>query len=275
MSNVLVVGGKGYIGRHLQKIFPDFIYTDSKDFDLNDTNEIEDFCKNLNIELCIILSAKISYEKEIDLKKEPFLTNVIGIDNLLKTFKKLQKNPKVVYFSSMTVYSENAALPVAEGSDLKPLHTYGLSKVFAENLIKYYDFQSVIIRIPGVYGGDRKSGFIYNTIKKLQNDENIDIDTKDLGYWETIYIFNLVDFFKSFLSKYKFSDKCEIFNISYGEKTDFIQTAYFLKEQLNSKSIININREYKELYLSNKKAAKYIDANAGYYSSLKEYLKKV
>ena len=49
----------------------------------------------------------------------------------------------------------------------------GLSKLFAEQLTKFYsqenDFKAVIIRIPGLFGGDRKSGFIYNAIEIIRS----------------------------------------------------------------------------------------------------------
>ena len=271
----LVVGGKGYIGSHLQSIFPHYIYTGRKDFDLNNKNEIEKFCENIDIDICLILSAKISYDKDINIFEEPFKTNVNGLNNLLITLNKKNRDMKIVYFSSMTVYDQDNISPVLETANLLPLHSYGLSKVYAEDLIKFYKFNSAIIRIPGVYGGSRKSGFIYNTIKKLQNNEDIDIDTEDLGYWETIYINDIIELLISFLSKYKFTDKCEIFNIAYGEKVDFIETVWFLKKQLNSNSTINISKKYKDIYLSNEKISKHIDIDVNYYDSLKIYLKSL
>lgn len=271
-SKVLVVGGKGYIGSHLRHKKPQYIYTNSSDFDMNDLEQTENFLKEFDIEMCIILSAKISYEKDIDMLDEPFKTNVGGLNNLLQTLKRKNKDIKIVYFSSMSVYDENSISPVVESTNPLPLHSYGLSKVYAEELIKFYRLKSLIIRIPGIYGGDRKSGFIYNTIKKLQNGEDIEIDTKDLGYWESIHIDDMLNIFIDFISKYKFHDICEIFNLSYGEKTDFIATANFLKESMDSKSVVKIDKKYKDLYLSNKKISKYTDINLNYYDSLKKYL---
>lgn len=274
-SKVLVVGGKGYIGSHLELIYPNYIYTNSGDFNLNQISEIEQFCKSINIDMCIILSAKISYEKDVNILEEPFKTNVHGLNNLLITLKKKNKNIKIIYFSSMTVYDAENTSPILETSNLLPLHSYGLSKVYAEQLIKFYKLKSVILRIPGVYGGNRKSGFIYNIVKKLKNNEDIDIDTESLGYWETIHIDDLIELLISFLLKYEFDDNCNIFNLAYGEKTDFIETVYFLKSQLNSNSFININKRYNDIYLSNKKISEYIPIDVNYYDSLKTYLKNI
>lgn len=163
MSKILVVGGNGYIGSHMYQYHPDFLYIGREEFDLRNKEEILHYCKPLYISMCIILSSSISYEKEVNFNDEPFSTNLIGLNNLLDVLQESHPDVHIVYFSSMTVYSDNNISPVLESSNLDPLHTYGLSKVYAESLIKYYDFHSVIIRIPGIYGGSRKSGLIYNS----------------------------------------------------------------------------------------------------------------
>ncbi|WP_458700353.1 NAD-dependent epimerase/dehydratase family protein [Sulfurospirillum sp. 1307] len=272
MNNVLIIGGKGYIGQHMKKIFPNAIYTNSKDFDLTKKDEIKNFITNINIDFCIILSSKITFNKKISIDSEPFLTNVEGLNNLLATFTELRKYPKIIYFSSMTVYDKNAVSPVKETSVLKPIHDYGLSKVFAENIINFYNFNSVIIRIPGVFGGSRTDGFIYNTITKLIKNEYININTSNIGYWETIYIEDLIVLLKKFFEIYDFKRCFDIFNFSYGTKTDLIETAFFLKKELKSSSKIAIKKEYSDLYLSNEKLNKYIDININYFSSLKKYV---
>lgn len=274
MSNVLVVGGKGYIGRHLKKKFPEYIYTNSSDFDLSNTQDITSFCNKIEIDTCIILSAKISYNQDLNMSEEPFTTNVNGLNNLLKVLNKKNNLIKIIYFSSMTVYNKGNTLPVTESSDLLPLHDYGLTKVYAEELVKFYNFNSVIIRIPGVYGGDRKSGFIYSTINNLKKNNPIEIDTQNIGYWETIHIDDLIYLFSTFLNKYNYLKDFDVFNISYGEKTDFIKTVDFIKNEIGSHSIININKDYVDYYLCNKKISNFVTPKVKYYDRLKQYIKE-
>jgi nucleoside-diphosphate-sugar epimerase len=255
MSKTLVVGGNGYIGKHLQKKFPEFIYIGKKEFDLNNFSKIKKFLSNLKIDRCIILSAVIRYEKIVNFKIEPLKTNLLGLNNLLSL---LDDKVKVIYFSSMTVYDEKAISPVKEDSNLLPLHVYGLSKVYAEQLVKFYNFKSIIIRIPGIYGGDRKSGLIYNTIKNMKKNFDVEIDTSNIGYWETMHIDDMLDMFSKLLKNYKYKTKYEIYNISYGEPTDILDTVYFIKTILGSKSNIKINKNYKDFYLSNNKIVSFI-----------------
>lgn len=175
----------------------------------------------------------------------------------------------------MTVYDINNKIPVSESDNLLPLHGYGMSKVWAESLIKYYRLPSLIIRIPGVYGGKRTQGFIYNTIKALKNNEDIDINTEDLGYWETIHIDDLIYLFNSLMNQYSYKKDVEVFNISYGEVTDFIQTANFIKNEIASNSVIKINKCYQNYYLCNKKLLSYTTPEYSYYNRLKKYIQEV
>lgn len=275
MSRVLVVGGNGYIGSHLKKRFPDFIYTGTKEFDLKEKNKILNYCQDIDIDVCIILSATISYKKDVDFSSAPFTTNVIGLNNLLSVLEDKNKDMKIIYFSSMTVYADTNTLPVTENSCLDPLHTYGLSKVYAESLVKYYGFKSVVIRIPGIYGGDRKNGLIYNVINKMLNNIDIDIDTKNLGYWETLHIDDMISMFSDFLENYTYDKKFEIFNIAYGEKTDIIETVDFIHKKLKSKSKINIIKEYKDLYLSNEKIKNFVHVPITYRNRLSLYISEI
>jgi len=271
MSKTLVVGGNGYIGSHLKKKFSEFIYIGRKDFDLNDKNQILNFFDKINIDTCIILSAVISYDKFVDFDSEPFTTNLHGLNNLLSV---LDNRTKVIYFSSMTVYDENSISPVKEDSKLLPLHSYGLSKVYAEQLVKFYSFKYLIIRIPGIYGGDRTSGLIYNTIKKMKENKSIEIDTTNLGYWETMHIDDMIDMFSELIINYNYANKSNTFNICYGEKTDIIETINFIKHTLKSNSKIDVNKEYRNFYLSNHNILKYVSQPVKYYERLQSYIKE-
>lgn len=176
----------------------------------------------------------------------------------------------------MTVYSKKNIIPAKENAKIEPPNIYGLSKYFAEEVTRFAalhtDLKTVIIRIPGIYGGDRSSGYIYNLIQKLKKNEDIDIRTKGLEYWETMKVddicFSLVDFIEA----YAWNSQYDVFNLSYGQKTDFIETAFSLKKFLDSNSKINVHsKEYIDFYLDNKKIRTVININNNYLESLENY----
>jgi UDP-glucose 4-epimerase len=182
----------------------------------------------------------------------------------------------------MTVYGTDNPLPVKENGKLNPLSSYGLSKILAERIIEFYTggghCKCVSLRIPGVYGGDRRSGFIYNTIRKCLNQESVTINTTDLGYWECLRIDDLCHIIRQFLEHYSWEKNYEVFNIGYGKETDILACAQLIKELTNSRSEITVEEAggYVPLFLSNRKIKKLVSIPGNLCEeSLKNYIQSL
>ncbi len=287
MSKILLVGGEGYIGRALKKRlagdFETLAASRKSGFDMCQQESALRALKGGEFDILVVLASTIStiQKNEIELDGDLFKNNLFCLNSLLKALSMLDKKPKLIYFSSMSVYGTGQNQPLSEGARLAPLHEYGLSKLYAESLVRFYaeknNLKSVIFRPAGVFGGDRKSGYIYSTIKKLINSETVTINTEGLGYWEAINIDDLTLMVFDFLKKYDFKKNCEVFNLGYGKETDFIKTAFLLKKMVGSKSEIVVeNRDYERLFMSRKKISKVIDTKAlGYKKALKKYIDEV
>jgi len=176
----------------------------------------------------------------------------------------------------MTVYAVSEKVPVCENDKLKPISIYGLSKMIGENIISFLTNQGnmkvLILRLPGIYGGNRKTGYIFNTIRKALNNEPIQLDTANLGYWECIEIGDLCNLLHQLIVRYDWSSNEEIINISYGEPTDFVDTARFIVKETCSKSLIAITGSYSELFMSNEKLKSIVQPQSTFYESLKKYI---
>ncbi|GJM33459.1 MAG: UDP-glucose 4-epimerase [Saprospiraceae bacterium] len=285
----LVVGGTGYLGRHLVKYLGEIGYevyiSGSKPLMIPNYYQInfEDRStfENLNgekFEIVLILAAKLNSLGKINLNHSDLRLNTIDYANFLEYLKENNTTQKIIYTSSMTVYSEQNPSPVKEDDVIAPVNTYGLSKYLAENITSFFchrnEIKGAILRLPGIYGGDRQSGLIYNIIKKAINHETVEVNTQGLIYWETIYVHDLCKMIISFLKNYDWENDIDIFNLSYGEETDVLETVHFIKENLQSESIIKeeSKKGYRQFYLSNKKAKKFIHLNSSYHSSLISYL---
>jgi len=159
-----------------------------------------------------------------------------------------------------------------------PISSYGLSKKNAEEISKFFSIKSginvLVLRLPGLYGGIRKSGYIYNVIKRAQNNELISLDTTNIGFWEAIKIDDCCRYISELLQCYEWEKKWYSINVAYGERVDFIETAHFIVNEIKSKSeiILTSDIKYFDLYLDNKRLTKYIKSNLDYYSSLKIYI---
>jgi nucleoside-diphosphate-sugar epimerase len=293
MSKILIIGGSGYLGRHLShklsinhEVFITSRIknkkTNSLVLDLEDSSSYVNVNFNtFNITFMLVsdmsgIQSKVINTSTLDL-------NCTAYKNLLNHLVKIKYSNHLVYISSMTVYSQINNNPVEESSNLYlPPNPYGLSKLFAEQLTKFYSrenkFKSVIIRIPGLFGGDRKSGFIYNAVDKISKNEDFNVSTENLKYWETISVLDASDMIEVLLNNYYWKEDCEVYNLSYGHETDIVDLAYLIKKILKSDSKISTTnpKGYKPFYLSNKKYLKLTDTYAkDFEKSLSSYIKSI
>ena len=181
----------------------------------------------------------------------------------------------------MTVYSPKNELPVIESSLIAPVNTYGLSKYLAECITSFIctnsNITGVILRLPGIYGGDKTSGFIYNTIHNLKHDKPVDISTKNLVFWETIHIDDLCFMIINFIKSYQWVQEIDVFNVCYGMETDFYGTFEFIKVNTgNKKALISEKAKgYSPFFLSNQKLKKIMQVKEDYFGKLKEFISEL
>tara|TARA_B100000768_G_C11273921_1_gene374852 strand:+ start:366 stop:1256 length:891 start_codon:yes stop_codon:yes gene_type:complete len=287
MIKTLIIGGSGYLGRHLSNVLSknnNEVYITSRFesendncfiFDLEDINCFRNIDFN-SFDRILMLVSSMAGIKSKTFDGNTFEINCIAYKNFLNYLVEIDYSNQFVYVSSMTVYSVKNISPVEENGNTElPPNPYGLSKLFAEKLTKYYSrenkFNTSIIRIPGLFGGDRKSGFIYNAIDKISKNLDFFISTKNLKYWETISVLDVSHMIEMFLNKYNWKQDCEVYNICYGKETDIIELAYFIKEYFNSTSIITSTspKGYKPFYLSNEK---YLNLTNNYPNNFKDSL---
>lgn len=288
-DKVLLVGGSGYLGRNLKDALVNEGYnvtiTGTRDsseagylkLKLEMPSSFEKVAMS-NYDMVIVLASKIRSLDTQQIGHPDFEINVNGLGIFLDFIKDKEITEKLVYISSMTVYSPENNSPVAEHMSLAPISTYGLSKKVSEDLIRFSShhssIKSVILRLPGIYGGNRKGGFIYNTIHRIKRSEKVQINTTGLGYWEAVHIDDLISMMIQLFSNYDWHEKVETFNLGYGEESDICQTGMFIGEYLGVFDSVEIidDTGYVQLYMSNRKIKMLSEIKYDYYSRLKTYI---
>ncbi len=286
-ERVLIVGGNGYLGTSLKEVL-------AADYEISVTgtkpNSDEryyqiDFCNsrtyqslvNLKFDIIIVLAASITGLGLTDINNKDLKINTVQLGSFLQFVADNDISKKIIFASSMTVYAKTDRLPVNETDNLQPLSTYGLSKLIGENIMSFLADNAKIkvltLRLPGIYGGQRQSGFIFNTIGKALNDEPIELNVGNLGYWETIEINDLCYLLHQLILGYNWKGNYEVINVCYGEPTDLADTAKFIVKELSSKSEITIAGSYSDLFMSNKKLLRFVKIKSGFYDSLRRYIK--
>jgi nucleoside-diphosphate-sugar epimerase len=290
-TKVLLVGGSGFIGQHLNKSLSNHyqVYISGAseknfenyfhiDFSIPSTFES---ILHIKFDLVIILAASMKGIGNSNFTNPDLEFNTIRLACFLQFIADHKITKHIVHVSSMTVYAIPKVLPVSETSKRLPLSIYGLSKKISEDIIESFsilnNIHAIVLRIPGIYGGDRKSGYIYNTLNKALQHKDIELNTEGLGYWECMNIEDLCMVISDLLMSYNWSKSFEIFNIGYGEKIDFVNVAKDIVRLTKSKSKIKLTGEkgYVDFWLDNTKLKRNIPFDYIFNKSLERYVDKI
>ena len=184
MQNILVTGGRGYIGSHIVesllnsgknvRILDDMSSAlpveipPGVDFVQASTLDLSSLVSALKgIDAVIHLAAKKSVNESLTNPEKYFNENSFGTWNLLYAMK-LQGTRQIVFSSTAAVYDPLTSQGVHELSPINPSSPYGASKKFCENLIEnfcqHYGFRGVVLRYFNVVGANgNKLRDIYGT----------------------------------------------------------------------------------------------------------------
>ena len=182
----------------------------------------------------------------------------------------------------MTVYDADNSIPVSEDAATEnPPNIYGLIKRIGEQLTAFYcnknKVKGLCFRIPGLFGGDRKSGYIYHAIKKIAAHQEFQINTEGLIYWECASVNDIAKMMISFIQAYTWEETFNTFNLSYGVETDIVDVAHLIKKKLNSKSNIleTSKKGYCPFFLDNRKAKEIIPIEFNLSNAIDHYINEI
>lgn len=149
---ILIIGGAGYIGAHVNKLLNekgyDTLVLDDlshgyEDFvkwgelivgDLGDKNLLDSIFKEYDIKAVMHFAAFINVGESVLNPKKYYKNNVINTYNLLESMIK-NKVDKFIFSSTCAVYGEPIKLPLTEDHPLNPINPYGNTKLFVEKML--------------------------------------------------------------------------------------------------------------------------------------------
>ena len=106
MNRILVTGGSGLVGKHLQDILPDAIYISSKDYDLTDLQQVRDMMNEEKPTSVIHLAARVGgIVDNINYPVDYLEENVLMNTNVLKACHEFDVE-KVIAILSTCVYPD-------------------------------------------------------------------------------------------------------------------------------------------------------------------------
>jgi nucleoside-diphosphate-sugar epimerase len=205
--NICIIGGSGFLGRHLINLLCE--YHDVLNIDRVKSNthnkvsfvqcDITDYprLKKLipaGIDFIILLAAE--HRDDVTPTSKYYEVNVEGTENVLKVMT--EKNIyNIIFTSSVAVYGLNKHNP-NEFSPTDPFNHYGKSKLEAENVLRRWfdndqNGKSLIIIRPTVIFGPGNRGNVYNLLSQISSGNFMMIgngdNRKSMAYVENVACF--------------------------------------------------------------------------------------
>ncbi len=195
-----------------------------KFFKLNILNsKIDKIFKKEKPDLVINLAAQPGVRYSFENPQKYIDYNIKGFLNVLECMKKNNLR-KLIFASSSSVYGNSKKFPTKENMPLKPENLYGLTKVFNEDIAKFYNqkfaISSIGLRFFTVYGKlGRPDMFIPKVIRNIKEGKTINLYNggnhhRDFTYVDDIS--SVIDYIANKILKSK-KNNYEILNLCYGK----------------------------------------------------------
>lgn len=172
---ILVCGGAGYIGSHINKllaqngfqtvVFDNLVYGHREavkwgDFiqgDLNSIERLESVFRQYSIDAVLHFAAYAYVGESIRKPEKYYQNNVANTLNLLRVMRKYGCN-RIIFSSTCATYGEPEKTPITEEQPQKPINPYGASKLMVERIFKDYSaaygLKFVVFRYFNAAGAD-------------------------------------------------------------------------------------------------------------------------
>ena len=152
---ILVCGGAGYIGSHVNKVlnqmgyetvvFDNLVYGHRGAVkwgtfvqgDLKNIEEIEAVFQRFPIEAVFHFAAYAYVGESVTDPEKYYFNNVANMLNLLHVMKK-HSCDKIIFSSTCATYGEPEQMPITEDMPQHPINPYGASKLMIERILKDY-----------------------------------------------------------------------------------------------------------------------------------------
>lgn len=214
---ILITGGDGFIGSHLQKRIQADIYDLVNGDDIRDRYKLDNLLNKEKYDIVINLAARAGVPMGEEHYEEFISTNVTGLKTLIEVCKK--HKTKLIHFSS--------------SSALKAQSVYGITKLAGENLIEASDLDYVIIRPFTVVGENgRKEMVIYKWKGQYERGEKISFYGDGTTFRGYTYVGDLIDGVLSSLNVSK-----ETLNVGGNQKVTLEELWNILRKSTQTQSV--------------------------------------
>lgn len=173
-------------------------------------------------------------------------------------FCKKHRVRRIIYLSTDEIYGMLQACEVTEHSAMVSPNIYAATKYLAEQVIRESRIPYYILRLPGIVGRDWGDNFIYRTMEKVQNQEDIYIYNGQREFNNLVDVDDLAQFILVLCYKIE-CPASETFVVGNCEKIKLLELVEFMKEIYDSSSEVHDGEDSSRRYftLNVRKAVSY------------------
>ena len=187
--NILITGGSGFIGQHVEKLLIEqkhqvMIFDRTLLMDVFDREAVQEaVCSN---DVVLHLVGQPDMHQAQLFPQDSFLLNVSALNAVLEACR-LAGTKRIVLPSSASVYGMTRTLPVNESQPVNPSQMYAWHKLMEEHLVQAYrenyGLEYVILRMFNVYGKGSKGVMSAMMQKAVKGEKMTLYGEKQLRDW--------------------------------------------------------------------------------------------
>ncbi len=183
MTNILITGSKGQLGRGIKDVSPlypnyKFTFTDIKELDITNKIELEQFFIGKNYQYVLNCAAYTAVDKAEDETEMALLLNSQAVKHLSDICKK--ENAFLVHISTDYVFDGKNYRPYVENDECCPASSYGRTKQSGEMEIINSGIKSIIIRTSWLYS-EYGHNFVKTMLKYGRERESLNVVYDQIG----------------------------------------------------------------------------------------------
>ncbi len=172
---ILICGGAGYIGSHVNKalnrqgyetvVFDNLVYGHREavkwgkfiEGDLKNPTDIEEVFQKYKIDAVIHLAAYAYVGESVIEPEKYYFNNIVNTLNLLRVMRKFGCK-RIIFSSTCATFGEPETMPITEDVPQNPINPYGFTKLTVERILKdyhnAYGLEYVVLRYFNAAGAD-------------------------------------------------------------------------------------------------------------------------
>jgi dTDP-4-dehydrorhamnose reductase len=212
--NILVTGSQGQLGSELQDLasaYPKykFFFTDVKELDITNEDQIARFVKVNKIETIINCAAYTAVDKAESEKQQAMLVNATAVKYLAQVCGK--SNVLLIHFSTDYVFEGKSFKPYTENDTASPKSIYGKTKLDGEIEVIFNAKRALIFRTSWLYSA-YGNNFVKTILEKGKTSKELKVVFDQIG--SPTYAGDLAKAVLDILPKVPSKIRTEIYNFA-------------------------------------------------------------